>query len=136
MDEVLQHIIEEIAYDGVSGTALERIWQFLAALHTKQNQKQTIDSAYKTYILGLISQCPEILISTADASCDTQDTRAITEDKAVLCRQDACDRSDILLYTTQSRQWYALTGHDVDHKQVGVTSKVQTHIRLHRWRSR
>lgn len=121
MDNIVEHVIEQVAFDGSFGTTIDRLWAFVEAFYNKQGTRQNLDSAFKDYLWSLFIECTEFVV-VVEAN-DTNDLTVLSGEDQGTKLSDISSLLDkygprLRICTTERRQWYALTDHDVDHKQA------------------
>lgn len=118
MDALLQHILEQVAFDGSSGASLSRLWEFIDHFFHKQQISQNVDQSYKLYIWSVLIKCPEIAITKVTRNEKGFSLEILHGDLEDLDHLVAQYGDSLSICTVELRQWTALTGHGIDHKLV------------------
>jgi hypothetical protein len=119
MDDLVKYVTEQIAFDGSAGTPIDRLWVFVEQFYTRRNLEQILDNAMKGYLWGLLMQSSDIILVLVQGSSSVASSSELIEATDIdLAQLRETHGQNIRLCTTESKQWFALTDHDVDHKQV------------------
>lgn len=121
MDDVLQYVLEQIAFSGSFGLTISQLWDTVQQHFVSHNIDQNIDQPYKELIWRLLYRCKDVLIGArvTDAKGVTQ-VQIIVEQEAYGSLSLAVEQhgEDLVFRTTEERQWLTLTGHAIDYKAV------------------
>ncbi|KAI0706049.1 hypothetical protein BC835DRAFT_1311874 [Cytidiella melzeri] len=65
MDELLNHCIRELAFEGDLGCDVNRLRGFISDFYTHTGAAQTVDTAYCTFVWSVVVQHPEVRVGIA-----------------------------------------------------------------------
>lgn len=114
MDDVVQDVLEQLAFDGSVGTPIPRFWLYVGAHYNNRNLEQILDKSLKDYLWQIFLQCTDFLIGVKS----TGDMTIRPVPHALLDSLLETHGEGLVVGTTEERQWTTLTGHTIDHKKV------------------
>lgn len=123
MDDLVQYVLEQIAFDGVLGTTTERMWSFTEEFFGKREQVQNLDQQYKTYLWTTLSSCDDFVIAVQGT--DQSHLEILKKDASSLIDLEERYKDNLRVSTTEERQWMALTGHEINHQEVGSVNHLR-----------
>ncbi|KAF9821815.1 hypothetical protein IEO21_00245 [Rhodonia placenta] len=69
MDELIQHVFHEIAYEGDLGCNISRLRELISGYHSQHSSlpAQNVDDAYCAYVWAIVAQHPDVVVGTVPA---------------------------------------------------------------------
>lgn len=117
MDDLVQYILQQVSFSGSIGSNTEQLWCFVDNFYKNLSQEHNLDLAYKDYVWSILLKSTDFLLYRKSHISEASQELCLV-DKDLKPETSSHHDAALVCRTTEQRQWYALTGHGIDHKQV------------------
>lgn len=118
MDDLVQYVLEQIAVDGTRGASLSQLWTAVEEFYKSRDLVQNIDRQFQLYVWSVLIGCDEFSVCDRVESENGVEVHAIPTPIDDLAGLEATHGSNLVVRTSEERQWLTLTGHTVDKKKA------------------